>query len=591
MKTKLSTIELDVLKTLKSNMGATQREVAKTNSASIGSVNGAIVKLRELGYLSADNSITAKAEELLVRSKPQNAVILAAGFGMRMVPINTVYPKAMLKVHGEVLIERLIRQLHEVGITKIDVVVGFMKESFEYLMDEYGVNLITNRDYASKENLHSLKLASKQLSNTYVIPSDIWFRDNPFGQCEPYSWYMVSDSKNAHSRVKLNRNKELIDTGNDTNKEIKMMGTAYISHEDADEVRRRITQFSNRDDCYWEDALYTDTKPRKMILLGKKVPENFAVGINTYDQLCTFDSESESLQSDAIDILAKVFDVDTSEITNIEVLKKGMTNRSFLFRCKGEKYIMRIPGEGTERLINREHEHQVYEAIKNKGICDDIIYFDVNNGYKVTKCLDNTRNCDPQNWEEVEKCMKILKKFHNLDLKVEHTFDIFGEIELYEGLWGENKSIYRDYGATKEKIYKLKEYIESLNTHKCLAHIDAVPDNFLFCDDGSGEDDIRIIDWEYAGMQDPHVDIAMFSLYSMYTKEEVDKLYDIYFDGTYDEAVRAKIYAYIAACGLLWSNWCEYKRQLGVEFGEYSLKQYRYAKEYYKYASELIEKL
>ena len=92
-------------------------------------------------------------------------------------------------------------------------------------------------------------------------------------------------------------------------------------------------------------------------------------------------------------------------------------------------------------------------------------------------------------------------------------------------------------------------------------------------------------------MQDPHVDIAMFSLYSMYTKEEVDKLYDIYFDGTYDEAVRAKIYAYIAACGLLWSNWCEYKRQLGVEFGEYSLKQYRYAKEYYKYASELIEKL
>ena len=114
-----------------------------------------------------------------------------------------------------------------------------------------------------------------------------------------------------------------------------------------------------------------------MMLLAKKVPENFAVGINTYDQLCTFDSGSESLQSDAIDILAKVFDVDTSEITNIEVLKKGMTNRSFLFRCKGEKYIMRIPGEGTERLINREHEYQVYEAIKDKGISDDIIYFDV----------------------------------------------------------------------------------------------------------------------------------------------------------------------------------------------------------------------
>ena len=591
MNTKLSIIELDVLKTLNSQEGATQREIAEMNGASLGSVNGAIVKLRELGYISAENTLTDEAKELLKGTKPQNAVILAAGFGMRMVPINTVYPKAMLKVHGEVLIERLIRQLHEAGITKIDVVVGFMKESFEYLIDEYGVNLITNRDYASKENLHSLKLASAQLGNTYVIPSDIWFRENPFAECEPYSWYMVAESKNAHSRVKLNRNKELIDIGNSTNKKLKMMGVAYISNRDADEVRIRIAKFSHQDDCYWEDALYTESRPRKMMLLAKKVPENFAVGINTYDQLCTFDSGSESLQSDAIDILAKVFDVDTSEITNIEVLKKGMTNRSFLFRCKGEKYIMRIPGEGTERLINREHEYQVYEAIKDKGISDDIIYFDVKNGYKVTKFLENTRNCDPEDWEEVAKCMKVLRKFHSLDLKVEHDFDIFGEIELYEKLWGENKSIYRDYTKTKQKIYKLKQFIDSLNPHRCLAHIDAVPDNFLFCNHGGGEDDIRIIDWEYAGMQDPHVDLAMFSLYSMYSKDEIDKLNNIYFDGACNDENRAKIYAYISICGLLWSNWCEYKRQLGVEFGEYSLKQYRYAKEYYKYASELIESL
>lgn len=49
---------------------------------------------------------------------------------------------------------------------------------------------------------------------------------------------------------------------------------------------------------------------------------------------------------------------------------------------------------------------------------------------------------------------------------------------------------------------------------------------------------------------------------------------------------RLKIYCYIAACGLLWSNWCEYKRNLGVEFGEYSLKQYRYAKDFYRIVKE-----
>ena len=53
----------------------------------------------------------------------------------------------------------------------------------------------------------------------------------------------------------------------------------------------------------------------------------------------------------------------------------------------------------------------------------------------------------------------------------------------------------------------------------------------------------------------------------------------------------AKIYCYIAACGLLWSNWCEYKRNLGVEFGEYSLRQYRYAKDYYRIVQDELKKL
>ena len=92
-------------------------------------------------------------------------------------------------------------------------------------------------------------------------------------------------------------------------------------------------------------------------------------------------------------------------------------------------------------------------------------------------------------------------------------------------------------------------------------------------------------------MQDRHVDIAMFAIYSLYDKRQIDQLIDIYFeeDGGCDRNTRAKIYAYISVCGLLWSDWCEYKRNLGVEFGEYSLYQYRYAKEYFRYACQLME--
>ena len=79
--------------------------------------------------------------------------------------------------------------------------------------------------------------------------------------------------------------------------------------------------------------------------------------------------------------------------------------------------------------------------------------------------------------------------------------------------------------------------------------------------------------------------------YQMYKKEQVDHLIDLYFEGNCDDRTRIKIYCYIAVCGLLWSNWCEYKRSLGVEFGEYSLAQYRFAKDYYKIVMEEMENI
>ena len=99
---------------------------------------------------------------------------------------------------------------------------------------------------------------------------------------------------------------------------------------------------------------------------------------------------------------------------------------------------------------------------------------------------------------------------------------------------------------------------------------------------------VRLIDWEYAGMQDPHVDIAMFCIYSLYTRHQVDDLIDLYFLERCPEAIRIKIYAYIAVCGLLWSNWCEYKRKLGTDFGEYALRQYSFARDYEKIVREKI---
>lgn len=646
----LTTQEADVLIALSKQTFYSQRELASFTGHALGMVNKAVRSLQDNGLVDiatdsyGDNRfvLTEAAEALLSSYAPEQAIILAAGFGMRMVPINLETPKALLTVNGERLIERIINQLNNAGIkgSNIHIVVGFMKEKFEYLMDKYGVDLIVNSSYASHNNISSLALASKYIDNSYIVPSDVWCEKNPFNSRELYSWYMVSDEIDDDSDVRVNRKNELVRVKGSAGNA--MVGISYLCGDISDIVRKRVEEYNQKpqyDSSFWEEALYGRTEDgeeeNKMIVQAKVVHSSEVVEINTYEQLRDLDDESSELQSDAIDTIKSVFNCKSSDITDITVLKKGMTNRSFLFtvsptsnisatrsitsnagasNVNGEqarqgvpgagKYIMRIPGEGTDKLINRAHEADVYKAISGKGLCDDPVYMNPSNGYKITKFLDGVRCCNSEDDSDLTMCMKKLRYFHNLHLQVSHTFDIFGQADFYESLWNGASSMYGDHKQTTEHVKELKEYIDAQDKDWCLTHIDAVPDNFLFYhvtgDTSEGvageaeEEQLQLTDWEYAGMQDPHVDIAMFCIYSLYDKDQVDHLIDIYFagnDGTGScpNDVRTKIYCYIAACGLLWSNWCEYKAHLGVEFGEYSLRQYRFAKDYYKYATERMK--
>ena len=608
--------EADILILLAETPFENQRVLSERSGRSLGSINKSLKTLKEAGYLTEDYRLTEQAEQEFAAKQPRRAVILAAGFGMRMVPINLTSPKALLTVRGQRLIERLISQLQETGITDITVVVGFMKDQFEYLIDTYGVKLLVNSEYSTKNNLHSMALVAKAAKrlfrpsgktvqsgdaamedgNLYIVPCDLWCEENPFRKNELYSWYMMAEEEDPDSGMRINRKEEVVRCKADEAGQ-RMVGISYLTKEDWDGLKEKLLAMDGNhryDDLFWEEALFTEQD--RMRVAARSVSGKGLVEINTYEQLRDLDAGSGHLASEAIRVIAAHFQVPEWQITDISMLKKGMTNRSFLFSIGEKKYIMRIPGEGTELLINREEEAEVFRAISGRGFCDDPELILPERGYKITRYLDGVRTCDPENEEELRKCMTLLHRLHDMHLTVDHSFDIYAQMEFYESLWEGEPSIYADYTETKKKVLELKDYIDSQPKNLCLTHIDANCDNFLFYEK-DGMERLQLTDWEYAGMQDPHVDIAMFGIYSLYEKDAMDRLIDIYFatdtDGVEDKnipsAIRAKIYCYVAACGLLWSNWCEYKRRFGVEFGEYSLRQYRYAKEYYRYAKEIID--
>ncbi len=512
----------------------------------------------------------------------RNAIILAAGLGMRMVPINQNVPKALLEVRGEPLIERQIHQLREAGIDDITVVIGFKKEKFEYLKDKYGVTLVDNPDFDRKNNLFSLALVAEKIADTYIISSDLWFAENPFLEASADPWYMVADTVDKDSDVIVTADGTLVGTASAGGGNA-IIGIAHLAGKIASAFREKLVACSSDpayDHIRWEALLY---EKKRFLLPPRMISSSDYIEINTYEQLRDWDDGSAHLHSDALDAISEAFHIPTSDISGIRILKKGMTNRSFLFSADNRKYIMRVPGEGTDRLINRAQEAEVFRTIAGHGLCDDPVYLNPRKGYKITRYLENVRVCDAYNPEDLKKCMALLRSFHEMRLAVPHTFDIFGQIEFYEELWNGKPSEYRDYAKTKKQVLGLREFIDRQPKAWCLTHIDAVPDNFLFYKTQAGEA-LQLTDWEYAGMQDPHVDLAMFAIYSYYNKRQIDRMIKTYFEGDPGHAVRAKIYAYVAACGLLWSNWTEYKNSLGVNFGDYGERQYKYAKDYCRYA-------
>ena len=150
-----------------------QRNIASSLKISIGTVNRIMKELVDMG-LVANGCITTQGVAALEPYRVKRAVLMAAGFGSRMVPITLNTPKPLVRVKGKRIIDSLLDALLAAGINEIYIVRGYLAEQFDQLLYKYPmIQFIENPVYNETNNISSIVCAGPKIINSYIMEADL----------------------------------------------------------------------------------------------------------------------------------------------------------------------------------------------------------------------------------------------------------------------------------------------------------------------------------------------------------------------------------------------------------------------------------
>ena len=574
---------------------ATQRELAVGGGLSLGLVNATIKECLAEGYLLKKDRqelvLTEKGQAYLELFRVKNAVILTAGFGIRCVPLTYETPKGLLEVYGKPMIERQIEQLLEKGINDIVLVVGYKKEMFDYLIDKFGVKLVYNREYGVKNTLTSLYYVAEYLDSTYLLEADNWIENNVFHLYEAYNWHTVVYMQGpTHELCAMASATDKIESmffsGED---DWAIIGPAYFSPAFSKKLKVFLIDYYNRpgtENFYWEQIMvdHIDELPMYLNRQTGNVHE-----FENLEELRMFDpTYINASNNQVMEAIAEACCVPEEEISDIFPIKAGVINNSFRFSIKQDSYVCRIPRNKADKMLEPQKEKAIYKAIQHLGISDEIVSLDTGSGVKITRYFGNARITDPFDDRELELCMKQIRIAHESGVTIPDTHDIDEIIEYYiESADTLNAIRFSDIRETREKYQQLLDIRRKLGVPHILYHGDYNHSNVMITQDG----EVKILDWEYGGMGDPLIDVAMYAIFAGFNRERVDYSLRLYLKKEPLIQERIRLYLNIALSGLLWAMWSQYNQAIDQEFGDYPLRMYRYMKDYYLLTIENYQKL
>ncbi len=251
------------------------------------------------------------------------------------------------------------------------------------------------------------------------------------------------------------------------------------------------------------------------------------------------------------------FFADSKNIKKIP-LSGGITNLNFKIEADGKSYVIRLAGEGTDMLgIKRDVEHAANKVAGELGIAPEIMYFIEPQGYIVTRFVSG-KHIAPTEIVKPDYLARVAEKlrlFHRNAPKLKSQFNVFRRVEmLTKTAKSRGAKFPNDWDFIMKKMREAEKALLKDPYKPTPCHNDLLNLNWLEEEVAGEIGELRLLDWEYAGMGDIFFDLGNFSHHHRLNDEQIRLFLTSYF-GSFSQKHYARLRIMWAMSELHESMW------------------------------------
>ena len=232
----------------------------------------------------------------------------------------------------------------------------------------------------------------------------------------------------------------------------------------------------------------------------------------------------------------------------------GLTNRNYKITHGDDRFVLRVPGEGTSEYIDRQNEAIAARIAAEAGVNAEVLFFDDRNGVMLTRFIDGAVTMNAERFKDlgaVARAARAFRRMHDCGRCFPTEFDLFRKMDEYlDYLERKEARIPDGYGEVQKESEAVRQALNARPARLAPCHCDPLAENFL--DTGRRT---YIVDWEYSGNNDPMWDLGDLSVEAAFGPDQDAALMESYFDGRPPPAETGRMVMYKAMCDLLWTLW------------------------------------